>query len=171
MKLTSFASRHTRSVFTNEKRVRRFFLGSKWIINQTTQHYRRRHEELVRLCRQTVTWAKSTGSRLFLCFNVFCSCDWNWIHFIVIMLGAESRLESRLAKLESLIRNPQSALNLATLLVSLHSPRGANTGMVVTYLWVLTLSGLKIVWKATHVKARVKNNNNNNNKMKIQPKA
>uniref|UniRef100_A0A3Q0RXS9 Rho-associated protein kinase 2 n=1 Tax=Amphilophus citrinellus TaxID=61819 RepID=A0A3Q0RXS9_AMPCI len=36
-----------------------------------------------------------------------------------IMLGAESRLESRLTKLESLIRNPQSALNLATLLDSM----------------------------------------------------
>ncbi|XP_030576916.1 rho-associated protein kinase 2-like isoform X2 [Archocentrus centrarchus] len=35
------------------------------------------------------------------------------------MLGAESRLESRLTKLESLIRNPQSALNLATLLDSM----------------------------------------------------
>ncbi|XP_063351777.1 rho-associated protein kinase 2-like isoform X3 [Pelmatolapia mariae] len=35
------------------------------------------------------------------------------------MLGAESRLESRLKKLESLIRNPQSALNLATLLDSM----------------------------------------------------
>ncbi|XP_078130182.1 rho-associated protein kinase 2-like isoform X3 [Sander vitreus] len=32
------------------------------------------------------------------------------------MLGAESRLETRLKKLESLIRNPESALNLETLL-------------------------------------------------------
>uniref|UniRef100_A0A668UWE9 Rho-associated protein kinase 2 n=1 Tax=Oreochromis aureus TaxID=47969 RepID=A0A668UWE9_OREAU len=37
------------------------------------------------------------------------------------MLGAESRLESRLKKLESLIRNPQSALNLATLLDSMNA--------------------------------------------------
>ncbi|XP_037606675.1 rho-associated protein kinase 2-like isoform X2 [Sebastes umbrosus] len=35
------------------------------------------------------------------------------------MLGAESRLESRLNKLESLMRNPQSALNLETLLDSM----------------------------------------------------
>ncbi|XP_034018247.1 rho-associated protein kinase 2-like isoform X2 [Thalassophryne amazonica] len=34
------------------------------------------------------------------------------------MLGAESRVESRLKKLESLMRNPQSALNLETLLDS-----------------------------------------------------
>lgn len=42
------------------------------------------------------------------------------------MLGAEGRLESRLVKLESLMRNPQSALNLETLLVSLHLPRGSD---------------------------------------------
>ncbi|XP_047429853.1 rho-associated protein kinase 1-like isoform X2 [Mugil cephalus] len=35
------------------------------------------------------------------------------------MLGAESRLESRLVKLETLMRNPQSALNLETLLDSI----------------------------------------------------
>ncbi|XP_029281101.1 rho-associated protein kinase 2-like isoform X2 [Cottoperca gobio] len=35
------------------------------------------------------------------------------------MLGAESRLESRLKKLETLMRNPQSALNLETLLDSM----------------------------------------------------
>lgn len=40
------------------------------------------------------------------------------------MPGAESRQESRLTKLEALIRNPQSALNLETLLVSLGSPSG-----------------------------------------------
>ncbi|TNN49279.1 Rho-associated protein kinase 2 [Liparis tanakae] len=37
------------------------------------------------------------------------------------MLGAESRLESRLNKLESLMRNPQSALNLETLLDSMNA--------------------------------------------------
>ncbi|KAM6906465.1 rho-associated protein kinase 2-like isoform 2-T2 [Lycodopsis pacificus] len=37
------------------------------------------------------------------------------------MLGAESRLESRLNKLESLMRNPQSALNLETLLDSVNA--------------------------------------------------
>ncbi|XP_044025873.1 rho-associated protein kinase 2-like isoform X4 [Siniperca chuatsi] len=37
------------------------------------------------------------------------------------MLGAESRLESRLTKLESLMRNPQSALNLETLLDSMNA--------------------------------------------------
>nr|XP_046229147.1 rho-associated protein kinase 2-like isoform X2 [Scatophagus argus] len=37
------------------------------------------------------------------------------------MLGAESRLESRLKKLESLMRNPQSALNLETLLDSMNA--------------------------------------------------
>ncbi|XP_062292645.1 rho-associated protein kinase 2-like isoform X2 [Scomber scombrus] len=37
------------------------------------------------------------------------------------MLGAESRVESRLKKLESLMRNPQSALNLATLLDSMNA--------------------------------------------------
>ncbi|KAK2890078.1 rho-associated protein kinase 2-like isoform X2 [Channa argus] len=37
------------------------------------------------------------------------------------MLGAESRLESRLQKLESLVRNPQSALNLETLLDSVNA--------------------------------------------------
>ncbi|XP_042358929.1 rho-associated protein kinase 2-like isoform X2 [Plectropomus leopardus] len=37
------------------------------------------------------------------------------------MLGAESRLESRLKKLESLMRNPESALNLGTLLDSMHA--------------------------------------------------
>uniref|UniRef100_A0A3Q3B065 non-specific serine/threonine protein kinase n=2 Tax=Kryptolebias marmoratus TaxID=37003 RepID=A0A3Q3B065_KRYMA len=35
------------------------------------------------------------------------------------MLGAESRLESRLERLESMMRDPQSALNLATLLDSI----------------------------------------------------
>lgn len=38
------------------------------------------------------------------------------------MAGAESRQESRLAKLEALMRNPQSPLNLETLLVSVRSP-------------------------------------------------
>uniref|UniRef100_A0A8C9XIR1 Rho-associated protein kinase n=1 Tax=Sander lucioperca TaxID=283035 RepID=A0A8C9XIR1_SANLU len=37
------------------------------------------------------------------------------------MLGAESRLETRLKKLESLIRNPESALNLETLLDSMNA--------------------------------------------------
>ncbi|XP_041814019.1 rho-associated protein kinase 2-like [Chelmon rostratus] len=37
------------------------------------------------------------------------------------MLGAESRQESRLKKLESLVRNPQSALNLETLLDSMNA--------------------------------------------------
>ncbi|GAA6228818.1 rho-associated protein kinase 2-like isoform X2 [Lates japonicus] len=37
------------------------------------------------------------------------------------MLGAESRLESRLKKLESLMRSPQSALNLGTLLDSMNA--------------------------------------------------
>ncbi|XP_023270697.1 rho-associated protein kinase 2-like isoform X4 [Seriola lalandi dorsalis] len=37
------------------------------------------------------------------------------------MLGAESRLESRLKKLESLMRDPQSALNLETLLDSMNA--------------------------------------------------
>ncbi|XP_045916234.1 rho-associated protein kinase 2-like isoform X2 [Micropterus dolomieu] len=37
------------------------------------------------------------------------------------MLGAESRLESRLKKLETLMRNPQSALNLETLLDSMNA--------------------------------------------------
>ncbi|KAM3602727.1 uncharacterized protein V6R79_009673 [Siganus canaliculatus] len=37
------------------------------------------------------------------------------------MLGAESRLESRLKKLEILMRNPQSALNLETLLDSVNA--------------------------------------------------
>ncbi|KAI3364237.1 hypothetical protein L3Q82_011039 [Scortum barcoo] len=37
------------------------------------------------------------------------------------MLGAESRLESRLKKLESLMRSPQSALNLETLLDSVNA--------------------------------------------------
>ncbi|XP_076612596.1 rho-associated protein kinase 2-like [Chaetodon auriga] len=37
------------------------------------------------------------------------------------MLGAESRQESRLKKLESLLRNPQSALNLETLLDSMNA--------------------------------------------------
>ncbi|XP_054474136.1 rho-associated protein kinase 2-like isoform X1 [Anoplopoma fimbria] len=37
------------------------------------------------------------------------------------MLGAESRLESRLNKLESLMRNPESALNLETLLDSVNA--------------------------------------------------
>ncbi|KAM8847516.1 rho-associated protein kinase 2-like isoform 3-T3 [Synchiropus picturatus] len=37
------------------------------------------------------------------------------------MLGADSRLESRLAKLDSLLRNPQSALNLETLLDSVNA--------------------------------------------------
>ncbi|XP_056283845.1 rho-associated protein kinase 2-like isoform X3 [Pseudoliparis swirei] len=37
------------------------------------------------------------------------------------MLGAESRLESRLNKLESLMRNPQSGLNLETLLDSMNA--------------------------------------------------
>ncbi|XP_034756079.1 rho-associated protein kinase 2-like isoform X4 [Etheostoma cragini] len=37
------------------------------------------------------------------------------------MLGAESRLESRLKKLESLIRNPESAINLETLLDSMNA--------------------------------------------------
>ncbi|XP_041832603.1 rho-associated protein kinase 2-like [Melanotaenia boesemani] len=37
------------------------------------------------------------------------------------MLGAESRLESRLKKLESLMRNPQSALNFETLLDSMNA--------------------------------------------------
>lgn len=37
------------------------------------------------------------------------------------MLGAESRVESRLAKLESMIRNPHSALNLSTLLDSMNA--------------------------------------------------
>ncbi|XP_059211979.1 rho-associated protein kinase 2-like [Centropristis striata] len=37
------------------------------------------------------------------------------------MLGAESRLESRLHKLESLMRSPQSALNLETLLDSMNA--------------------------------------------------
>ncbi|XP_068432989.1 rho-associated protein kinase 2-like isoform X2 [Clinocottus analis] len=37
------------------------------------------------------------------------------------MLGAESRLESRLNTLESLMRNPQSALNLETLLDSMNA--------------------------------------------------
>ncbi|KAM4713160.1 rho-associated protein kinase 2-like isoform 2-T4 [Anableps anableps] len=37
------------------------------------------------------------------------------------MLGAESRVESRLKKLESMMRNPQSALNLATLLDSMNA--------------------------------------------------
>ncbi|XP_069014195.1 rho-associated protein kinase 2-like isoform X2 [Embiotoca jacksoni] len=37
------------------------------------------------------------------------------------MLGAESRLESRLKKLESLMGNPQSALNLETLLDSMNA--------------------------------------------------
>lgn len=36
------------------------------------------------------------------------------------MLGAESRVESRLNKLESLMRSPQSAVNLETLLVSVN---------------------------------------------------
>lgn len=44
------------------------------------------------------------------------------------MLGAESRLESRLNTLELLMRNPESVLNLATLLVSekkhTHTPKG-----------------------------------------------
>ncbi|XP_032398221.1 rho-associated protein kinase 2 isoform X4 [Etheostoma spectabile] len=37
------------------------------------------------------------------------------------MLGAESRLETRLKKLESLIRNPESAINLETLLDSMNA--------------------------------------------------
>ncbi|XP_062415447.1 rho-associated protein kinase 2-like isoform X2 [Pungitius pungitius] len=37
------------------------------------------------------------------------------------MLGAESRLESQLKKLDSLMRNPQSALNLETLLDSMNA--------------------------------------------------
>ncbi|KAK5610259.1 Rho-associated protein kinase 2 [Crenichthys baileyi] len=37
------------------------------------------------------------------------------------MLGAESRVESRLKKLESMVRNPQSALNLSTLLDSMNA--------------------------------------------------
>ncbi|XP_077408681.1 rho-associated protein kinase 2-like isoform X1 [Vanacampus margaritifer] len=37
------------------------------------------------------------------------------------MLGAESRLESRLTKLEVLMRNPESALNLGTLLDSINA--------------------------------------------------
>ncbi|XP_038134615.1 rho-associated protein kinase 2-like isoform X1 [Cyprinodon tularosa] len=37
------------------------------------------------------------------------------------MLGAESRVESRLKKLESMMRNPQSALNLSTLLDSMNA--------------------------------------------------
>ncbi|KAG7239686.1 hypothetical protein INR49_028622 [Caranx melampygus] len=37
------------------------------------------------------------------------------------MLGAESRLESRLKKLESLMKSPQSALNLGTLLDSMNA--------------------------------------------------
>ncbi|XP_049914885.1 rho-associated protein kinase 2-like isoform X2 [Epinephelus moara] len=37
------------------------------------------------------------------------------------MLGAESRLETRLKKLESLMRSPQSALNLGTLLDSMNA--------------------------------------------------
>lgn len=49
------------------------------------------------------------------------------------MLGAESRLESRLGKLESLMRNPQSALNLETLLVSVRFKAGG-VGVGVTHL-------------------------------------
>ncbi|XP_036003220.1 rho-associated protein kinase 2 isoform X3 [Fundulus heteroclitus] len=37
------------------------------------------------------------------------------------MLGAETRVESRLKKLESMMRNPQSALNLSTLLDSMNA--------------------------------------------------
>lgn len=44
------------------------------------------------------------------------------------MLGAESRLESRLKKLESLLKTPQSALNFETLLVSLYSQSECGTG-------------------------------------------
>lgn len=44
------------------------------------------------------------------------------------MLGAESRLESRLERLKSIMKNPQSELNMATLLVSEHG--GPPTGEV-----------------------------------------
>lgn len=49
-------------------------------------------------------------------------CSWSRIRGSGTMPGAESRQESRLAKLEALMRNPQSPLNLGTLLVSLRSP-------------------------------------------------
>lgn len=65
----------------------------------------------MRLCPDTRT---PSGLQVFLCF----SCDLDPPR-AVIMLGAESRLESRLEKLESLMRSPHSALNLETLLVSL----------------------------------------------------
>lgn len=66
------------------------------------------------------------------------------------MLGAESRLESRLNKLESLMRNPQSALNLETLLVSFSfllllgliqvEYRRDNNTHIAAVLWVVILS-------------------------------
>ena len=65
----------------------------------------------MRLCPDT---RAPSGLQVFLCF----SCDLDPPH-AGIMLGAESRLESRLKKLESLMRSPHSALNLETLLVSL----------------------------------------------------
>ena len=65
----------------------------------------------MRLCPHTRT---PSGLQVSLCF----SCDLDPTR-AVIMLGAESRLESRLEKLESLMRSPHSALNLETLLVSL----------------------------------------------------
>lgn len=50
--------------------------------------------------------------------------------FAVIMLGAESRLESRLERLKSIMKNPQSELNMATLLVSEHD--GPSGGVYLT---------------------------------------
>lgn len=39
---------------------------------------------------------------------------------MMMSLGAESRMEKRLKKLEAMIRDPRSAINLESLLVSCH---------------------------------------------------
>lgn len=54
----------------------------------------------------------------FVYLYIFSGTLWCYLKYFVIMPGAESRLESRLEKLKSMMNNPMSELNMATLLVS-----------------------------------------------------
>lgn len=115
----------SREIFTGEKKRRFFFsllLRTNTVIN------------LISLCGATKepTWGpepslrrqpvtKHKQNRPNRCSSLLFSRHLSWIDSTVTMLGAEGRLESRLKRLETLMRNPLSALNFETLLVSLES--------------------------------------------------